>query len=97
MPSGGQIYKKFLCFFFFILSSGGVAAHTLEACLAHSRFRPTTQAYSQGKFLTNAAQHRYYPKSVRYGRAGIQTKDPVVGYFGLALSCIFGRTSTRSL
>ena len=36
--------------------------------------------YSQGKFLTNAAQHRSYPKSARYGRAGIRTHDPVVGY-----------------
>ena len=64
----------------FFSCSGGVAAHAPEAYLAHSRFRPTTEAYSQGKFLTNAAQNRSYPKSARYGRAGIRTHDPVVGY-----------------
>ena len=37
------------------LSSGEMAAHTPKACLTHSRFRTTTVAYSQGKFLTNAA------------------------------------------
>ena len=67
------------CYFLF-LSSGGVAAHTPQARLAHSRFRPTTEAYSQGKFLTNVAQHRSYPKSAQYGKAGIWTHDPVVGY-----------------
>ena len=39
-------------------------------------FAKTTEAYSQGKFLTNAAQHRSYPN----GRDGIRTHDPVVGY-----------------
>ena len=63
------------------LSSGG----TLSACLAHSRFRPTTVAYSQGKFLTNATQHRSYLQSARYSRAGIWTYD--IGVMYLALLC----------
>ena len=38
-------------------------------------------AYRHGKSLTNAAQHGSYPKTAWYGRAGIRTHDPVVGYF----------------
>ena len=46
----------------------------------HSRFSPATEAYSQGKFLINVAQHRSYPKSDHYGRAGIQNHKPLLGY-----------------
>ena len=45
-----------------------------------SNAKATTVVYSQDKFFTNAAQHRSYPESAQYGRAEIQTHDPVVGY-----------------
>ena len=69
-----------VCFVFVLAVGEWLLILPRHASLAHSRFRPTTEAYSQGKFLTNAAQHRSYPKSARYGRAAIQTHDPVVGY-----------------
>ena len=47
--------------------------------IPHGRFCPTTAAYSKGKFLPNVAQ-QFYRKSAWYGRAGIQTHDPVVEY-----------------
>ena len=64
----------------FFSCSVEVAAHTLYAYLAHSRFCQTTEAYSPDKFLINVAQHRSNPKSALYGRGGIRTHDPVVEY-----------------
>ena len=76
----------------FVCLQWGSGCSYSRASLAPSRFYPTTVAYSLGKFLTNAAQHRSYPKSARYGRAWDRTHDPVVWPFGLA-STAFGRTT----
>ena len=56
----------------FFLAVGGVAAHAPYAYLAHSRFRPTTEAYSQGKFLANAFQHPSSLKSAPSGKLGFE-------------------------
>ena len=63
-----------------LLLQRGVAAHSPKAYMAHSRFDLTTVAYSLGKFLTNTAQHRSYPRSVWYGRAVIRTDSPMIVY-----------------
>ena len=58
---------------FFVLAVG-------EWLLILPRHASHTAGFAQPKFLTNAAQHRSYPKSARYGRAGIRTHDHVIGY-----------------
>ena len=49
-------------------SSAGVAPLTPWAC---GKFRTTTVAYSQGKFLTSAVQHHFSRKFAMYSRAEI--------------------------
>ena len=66
------------------------------ACLAHSRFPPTTEAYSQGKLLTIAAQHRSSRKFAWYGRAGIRNPDPVVAYLVWNLAAVLAAYIDRA-
>ena len=51
-----------------------MTAHTPWAYLTPRKFRSTTVAYSQGKFLTYAAQHRSYSKSaIGMAKPGFET------------------------
>ena len=68
------------CYYRLFSCSDVVAANTPFAYLTHNRFCLASEVYSQGKFLTIAAQHRSSPKSAQYVRAGIRTHAYVVGY-----------------